>query len=86
MLFSCRVLYEPARSVWVRSLELDHDAKSFTALRIDGVAVYGFAVEGAKLVTHLDNERIFIDLAVPNWKSQFRDQASGEGVCVKNKL
>jgi hypothetical protein len=83
--FSCRVVYEPAGSVWIRDLSVNYDNKSFTSLRIDGVAVYGFAVEGTRLITHLDNERIFIDLSVPNWKSKFRDQAVGEGICVRNQ-
>ncbi len=83
--FNCRVLYEPARTVWVRELALDYSKKTFTALRIDGIAVHGFSVDGAQLVTHLDNERIFIDLSAPSWRSQFRDQAQGEGACVKQK-
>ena len=81
---TCRVLYEPARTLWVRELEIDYDSKAFQVLRIDGVRVYGFAVDGAAVITHLDNERIYLDLSIPSWKSQFREAAQGEGVCIKN--
>jgi hypothetical protein len=83
--FSCRVLYEPARSLWVRELEIDYDSKAFQLLRIDGIQVHGFSVEGAQIITHLDNERIYLDLSEPSWKSQFREAAQGQGVCVKNR-
>ena len=83
--FSCRVLYEPARTLWVRELEIDYDSKAFQVLRIDGVQAHGFSVDGASIITHLDNERIYLDLSVPSWKSQFREAAQGQGVCIKNR-
>ena len=83
--FSCRVLYEPARTLWVRELEIDYDSKAFQVLRIDGVQAHGFSVDGASIITHLDNERIYLDLGVPSWKSQFREAAQGQGVCIKNR-
>jgi hypothetical protein len=83
--FSCRVLYEPARTLWVRELEIDYDRKAFQVLRIDGVRVYGFAVEGVRIITHLDNERIYLDLSIPSWKSEFREAAQGQGVCIKHR-
>jgi hypothetical protein len=83
--YSCRVLYEPARTIWVRELEIDYDRKAFQVLRIDGVKVHGFAVDGASIITHLDNERIYLDLNVPQWKSEFREAAQGQGVCIKNR-
>jgi hypothetical protein len=83
--YSCRVLYEPSRSLWVRELEIDYDSKAFQVLRIDGVRVHGFAVDGASVITHLDNERIYLDLNIPSWKSEFREAAQGQGVCVKNR-
>lgn len=69
----------------MRELEIDYDSKAFQVLRIDGVRVHGFSVDGAGIVTHLDNERIFLDLSVPSWKSQFREAAQGQGVCIKNR-
>jgi hypothetical protein len=83
--YSCRVLYEPSRALWVRELEIDYDSKAFQVLRIDGVRVHGFAVDGASVITHLDNERIYLDLSIPSWKSEFREAAQGQGVCVKNR-
>jgi hypothetical protein len=83
--FSCRVLYEPARTLWVRELEIDYDSKAFQVLRIDGVQAHGFSVNGASIITHLDNERVYLDLSVPSWKSQFRESAQGQGVCIKNR-
>jgi hypothetical protein len=85
LVFSCRVLYSPARSIWVRELEVDYNKKAFTALRIDGIPVYGFSAEGAQISTHLDNERIYLDLNAPSWRSEFREAAQGEGACVKSK-
>jgi diacylglycerol kinase family enzyme len=83
--YTCRVLYEPARALWVRELEIDYDRKAFQALRVDGVKAHGFSVNGASIITHLDNERIILDLNVPSWKSDFRDAAQGQGVCIKNR-
>jgi diacylglycerol kinase family enzyme len=83
--YTCRVLYEPARALWVRELEIDYDRKAFQALRVDGVKAHGFSVNGASIITHLDNERIVLDLNVPSWKSQFREAALGQGVCIKNR-
>jgi hypothetical protein len=83
--FTCRVLYEPSRALWVRELEIDYDKKAFQVLRIDGVKAHGFSVDGANVITHLDNERIYLDLNIPSWKSEFREAAQGQGVCIKNR-
>jgi hypothetical protein len=83
--YTCRVMYEPAKSLWVRELQIDHDRKGFVALRIDGVPVHGFAAEGAAIQTHLDNERIALDLTQATWRSELRDQASGQGPCIKER-
>ncbi len=83
--YTCRVVYDPNRTLWVRELEIDYDKKAFQVLRIDGIKAHGFSVNGANIVTHLDNERITLDLSIPSWKSDFRDQAQGQGVCIKNR-
>jgi hypothetical protein len=83
--FTCRVVYEPSNSMWVRELEIDYDSKAFKVLRIDGIQAHGFSAEGAAIITHMDNERIYLDLSVPSWKSQFREAAQGQGVCIKNR-
>ncbi len=83
--YTCRVVYEPSRAMWVRELEIDYDKKNFVELRIDGVKAHGFSASGTQIGTHLDNERIEIDMSIPSWKSQFRETAQGQGVCVKNR-
>jgi hypothetical protein len=83
--FTCRVLYEPSRALWVRELEIDYDKKAFQALRIDGIKAHGFSATGTTVITHLDNERIYLDLNIPSWKSEFREAAQGQGVCIKNR-
>ena len=83
--FTCRVVYEPSRAMWARELEIDYDKKNFVELRIDGVKAHGFSASGTQIGTHMDNERIEIDLSIPSWKSQFREAAQGQGVCVKNR-
>ncbi len=83
--FTCRVVYEPSNAMWVRELEIDYDKEAFKVLRIDGVQAHGFSAAGMLLTTHLDNERIYLDLSVPSWKSQFRESAQGQGVCIKNR-
>jgi hypothetical protein len=83
--YTCRVLYEPSRSLWVRELEIDYGKKTFTELRIDGIKAHGFSVTGGTIITHMDNERIMLDLNVPSWRSEFREAAQGQGVCIKNR-
>jgi hypothetical protein len=83
--FTCRVLYEPSKALWVRELEIDYGKKTFTELRIDGIKAHGFAVTGGTIITHMDNERIMLDLNVPSWRSEFREAAQGQGVCIKNR-
>jgi hypothetical protein len=83
--FTCRVLYEPSRALWVRELEIDYGKKTFTELRIDGIKAHGFSVNGGTIITHMDNERIMLDLNVPSWRSEFREAAQGQGVCIKNR-
>ncbi len=83
--FTCRVLYEPSKALWVRELEIDYDKKKFTELRIDGTKAHGFSVNGGTIITHMDNERIMLDLNIPSWRSEFREAAQGQGVCIKNR-
>ncbi len=83
--YTCRVVYEPSNAMWVRELEIDYNSKAFQVLRVDGVRAHGFSVDGASIITHLDNERIYLDLSVPSWRSQFREAAQGQGVCIKNR-
>lgn len=81
--YRCEAVYLPARSTWVRHVEIDHDERRVRALRIDGVAVYSFAVEGTMIRTALDNERIVLDTASGQWQSDFRNRAQAQGRCVR---
>ena len=79
----CEAVYLPARSTWVRRVEIGYDEQRVSAVRIDGVPVYGFSVEGTVILTALDNERIQIDVAAQAWQSDFRGQASSQGRCER---
>ena len=81
--YRCEAVYLPARSTWVRNVAIEHDERRILDLRIDGVAVYSFAVEGAVIRTALDNERIVLDTASGQWQSDFRGQAQGQGRCER---
>jgi hypothetical protein len=82
--FRCEAFYLPARSTWVRSVEIEHDERRVRALRIDGVVVHSFAVDGTVIRTSLDNERIVLDTASLYWQSDFRGLAQGEGRCARD--
>jgi hypothetical protein len=81
--YRCEAVYLPARSTWVRSVEIEHDDRRVRGLRIDGVAVYSFAVDGTVIRTALDNERIVLDTTSLDWQSDFRGQAQGQGRCER---
>lgn len=81
--YRCEAVYLPARSTWVRSVEIDHDERRVQALRIDGVAVYSYAVDGTAIRTALDNERIVFDSATLSWQSDFRGLARAQGRCER---
>ena len=81
--YRCEAVYMPARSTWVRHVVIEHDDRSIRALRIDGVAVHSFAVEGTVIRTALDNERIVLDTDRLAWQSDFRGLAQGQGRCAR---
>ncbi len=81
--YRCEAVYLPARSTWVRSVEIEHDARRVLALRVDGVPVYSYAVDGTTIRTALDNERITFDTASGQWQSDFRGLAQAQGRCER---
>ena len=81
--YRCEAVYMPARSTWVRNVEIEHDARRVLALRVDGVPVYSFTVDGTVIRTALDNERITFDTAALGWQSDFRGLAQGQGRCER---
>ncbi len=78
---SCAVAYMPARSTWVREVQIDWDYKIIRAVRIDGLAPYSYSVNPQGLSTAIDNERIQLDLTQAQWSSDFRGLATGRGRC-----
>jgi hypothetical protein len=79
----CEAVYLPARSTWVRQVEIDYDRRKVTAVRIDGVTAYSFSVHGTVILTAVDNERIQIDAAAQSWQSDFRGLAQSQGHCER---
>lgn len=78
---SCAVAYMPARSTWVREVQIDWDRKTIRAVRIDGLVPYSYSVNPQGVSTAIDNERIQIDLTQAQWSSDFRGLATGRGRC-----
>ena len=78
---SCAVVYMPARSTWVRQVQIDWDDSTVRAVRIDGLTPHSFSLYPEGVATAIDNERIQIDLRQSLWMSDFRSQASGQGRC-----
>jgi len=81
----CEAVYLPTRTVWAREVELEHNGQALTAVRIDGVSVYAFSVDGTLVLTSLDNERIQIDTASQTWHSDFRGLAQSQGRCERTR-
>jgi hypothetical protein len=81
--YRCEPVYQPARSVWARSVGLVHDGKKIIEVRIDGVPVYSFNVHGARVLTALDNERITFDADQLSWQSNWRDVMQAQGRCER---
>ena len=79
----CEAVYLPARTIWVRRVEIAYDEQRVDSVRIDGVPVHGFSVDGTVILTALDNERIQVDVAAQAWQSDFRGQASAQGRCER---
>lgn len=77
----CEAVYMPARSSWVREVELLGEGGRLSEVRIDGLRVHAFSVSDTTVLTSLDNERIQIDIAQRSWRSDFRGLASGQGRC-----
>lgn len=81
----CEAVYLPARTVWAREVELEHNEKALTAVRVDGVSVHAFSVDGTLVLTSMDNERIQIDTARQIWHSDFRGLAQSQGRCERTR-
>ena len=78
---TCAVAYMPARSTWVREVQLAWEGDTLSVVRIDGLTPHSFSVDADSIATAIDNERIQIDLRRAQWTSDFRGLASGQGRC-----
>jgi len=83
VLLVCEAAYLPTRSVWRRTVEIEHNDQRVLRVRIDGIEVFTFAVQGTLILTGLDNERIQIDTASRIWTSDFRGVATSRGHCER---
>lgn len=79
----CEAVYLPARTTWTRTVAIGYDRKRVNTVKIDGVPVYSFSVDGTVIFTAIDNERIQIDTAAHTWTSDFRGQATAQGRCAR---
>ncbi len=83
--FTCEVAYLPTRSTWEREVAIEVEQDIPARVVIDGVQAHSFALEGAQLLTAIDNERIVLDMDALSWQSDFRGMASGQGRCSVHK-
>lgn len=79
----CAPFYLPARSIWQRTVDIELDAEGVRAVKIDGVAVYTFNVNGTSILTAVDGERIQVDIAALTWSSDLRGMVSSRGNCTR---
>ena len=81
--WTCNAFYLPARSIWQRTVDVEFAAGGVRAVRIDGVAVYAFAIQGTTLLTSIDAERIQFDTAAETWASDLLGIVSSQGRCER---
>lgn len=79
----CEAVYAPARTTWIRTVDIGYDQRRVRSVAVDGVPVYTFAIVGTTILTSQDNERIRIDTAAQTWSSDFRGLATGQGRCER---
>ncbi len=81
--WTCNAFYLPARSIWQRTVDVEFDNGRVLAVRIDGVSVYAFNIQGTTLLTSVDAERIQFDTAAQTWTSDLRGIVSSQGRCER---
>ncbi len=85
--WQCAAFYEPARSIWNRTVTFEYANQPSSShatdfkLSIDQVPVHGYNLENDILQTHLDSERITLNLTSKTWSSNFRGMSSSQGQC-----
>ena len=81
--WTCNAFYLPARSIWQRTVAIELDSSGVRSVQIDGVAVYAFTVQGTRVLTAIDSERIQFDAAAQTWTSDLRGIVSSQGRCER---
>jgi len=81
--WACKAFYMPARSIWQRTVDLEFDANGVRTVKIDGVAVYTFNIQGKTILTAVDGERIQFDAEAQTWTSDLRGLVSSQGRCER---
>ena len=81
--WTCHAFYLPARSIWKRTVDIEFDAEGVRSLMIDGVAAYSFNLQGGRILTAIDGERIQFDVTEQTWTSDLRGMVSSQGRCEK---
>ena len=79
--WTCNAFYLPARSIWQRTVEIEFNASAVRSVRIDGVPVYTFNIQGTTILTAVDGERIQFDPVAQTWVSDLRGVVSSQGRC-----
>ena len=81
--WTCNAFYLPARSIWRRTVEIGFDVNDVRTVKIDGVPVYTFNIQGTTVLTSVDSERIQFDTAAQTWTSDLRGIVSSQGRCER---
>jgi hypothetical protein len=81
--FTCAAFYLPTRSIWNRRVDIRYQDSRVLAVKIDGLPVYAFSLDGHVILTAIDNERIQIDTQAMLWASDFRGMATSQGQCIE---
>lgn len=83
VIWTCHAFYLPARSIWKRTVAVDHDAEGVRSVAIDGVLVYSFSLIDNSVLTAIDGERIQFDVKNQTWTSDLRGVVSSQGRCER---
>ena len=81
--WTCNAFYLPARSIWLRTVDVELNADGVRAVEIDGIPVYTFNIQGTTIMTAVDGERIQFNAADQTWTSDLRGIVSSKGRCQR---
>lgn len=64
-------------------MDIEYGADGVRSLMIDGVAAYSFSLDGSRILTAIDGERIQFDVSDQTWTSDLRGLVSSQGRCER---